>query len=82
MCKVLSVKALDGYRLDVVFEDGVSGIVNLQDDLEGPVFGPLKDEGFFRQVQVDGFGAICWPNGADLAPDALHDELRARTQVA
>ncbi|MGH9368479.1 MAG: DUF2442 domain-containing protein, partial [Thermoanaerobaculia bacterium] len=21
------------------------------------------------------FGAVCWPNGADLAPDALYREL-------
>lgn len=26
-------------------------------------------------LQIDEFGAVCWPNGADLAPDAMHDEL-------
>jgi hypothetical protein len=29
----------------------------------------------FRQVTVDEFGAVCWPNGPDLAPDAMHSEL-------
>jgi len=29
------------------------------------------------QVSLDEFGAPCWPNGADLAPDALHEQLSA-----
>jgi len=82
MSKVVSVTVLDDYRLNVVFDDGLRGIVSLQDELYGPVFEPLKDASYFRQVQVDEFGAICWPNGADLAPDALHAELLARNQVA
>lgn len=82
MSKVASVTALDDYRLDVVFADGVRGVVSLKDKLFGPVFEPLKDVPYFKQVRVDEFGAICWPNGADLAPDALHAELLARSRVA
>lgn len=81
MSKVSSVTALDDYRLEVVFADGVRGVVSLKDKLYGPVFEPLKDVPYFNQVRVDEFGAICWPNGADLAPDALHAELVARSRV-
>jgi hypothetical protein len=35
----------------------------------------------FRQVGIDEFGVICWPNGADLAPDALHQELATKEQT-
>lgn len=82
MSKVSSVTALDDYQLKVVFADGVRGVVSLKDKLYGPIFEPLKDLPYFKQVRVDEFGAICWPNGADLAPDALHAELLARSQVA
>ncbi len=82
MNKVAIVSALDDYRLEVVFADGVRGVVSLKDKLYGPVFEPLKDVPYFKQVRVDEFGAICWPNGADLAPDALHAELVGRSRVA
>lgn len=82
MSKVSNVTALDDYRLEVVFADGVRGVVSLKEKLYGPMFEPLKDMPYFKQVRVDEFGAICWPNGADLAPDALHAELLARSHVA
>ncbi|MGH7136075.1 MAG: DUF2442 domain-containing protein [Pirellulales bacterium] len=77
MDRVVEVIPLPNYRLQVRFEDGTSGVVSLEDQLFGPVFEPLKDVSFFEQVSIDEFGAICWPNGADLAPDALYDDLRA-----
>lgn len=79
MHKVIKVEALEGFRLSVVFDDGVAGLVDLSDRLFGPMFEPLKDVAYFRQVSIDEFGAVCWPNGADLAPDALHARLQNRT---
>lgn len=75
--RVTRVEPLDGFRLAVEFSDGVHGEVDLEDDLWGPVFEPLRDRALFAQAAVDSFGAICWPNGADLAPDALHARLTA-----
>ena len=75
MERVARVEALPGYRLRVEFADGVQGEVDLTDRLFGPIFEPLKDEVVFGRVTIDEFGAICWPNGADLAPDALHARL-------
>ena len=76
MQKVVKVEVLEGCRLSVTFDDGVAGIVDLSERLFGPVFEPLKDPAYFRCVGIDEFGAVCWPNGADLAPDALHARLR------
>ena len=75
MEKVTKVTPLGGYRLRVEFADGVKGEVDLSERLFGPVFEPLRDPDFFARVQVDEFGAVCWPNGADLAPDALYETL-------
>lgn len=82
MEKVVHVRALADWRLEVRFEDGTSGVVSLADRLFGPVFEPLKDPAVFAQVCVDEFGAICWPNGADLAPDALYETIRRNARVA
>ncbi len=77
MQRVSSVVALDGYQLEVTFDGGLRGVVSLQDRLFGPMFEPLRDPECFRQVSVDEFGAVCWPNGADLAPDAMYEQLQA-----
>jgi Protein of unknown function (DUF2442) len=82
MRQVISVRALDEYRLEVTFDDGLRGVVSLGDRLFGPVFEPLRDPNLFRQASVDEFGAICWPNGADLAPDALYERIRGAVDVA
>lgn len=74
--RVVHVEALEGFKLRVEFADGVSGVVDLSDRLFGPVFEPLRDPMLFEQVSIDEFGAIAWPNGADLAPDALHERLK------
>src|ERR1700722_8859224 len=73
--QVTRVTPLPNYRLEIEFEDGVYGTIDLSDRLFGEMFEPLRDEAMFRRVSVDGFGAICWPNGADLAPDAIHTKL-------
>lgn len=75
MKRMTKISPLAGHRLAVEFEDGVTGTVELESELFGPVFAPLRDEALFSQVRLDEFGAPCWPNGADLAPDAIYAQL-------
>lgn len=82
MPRIISVQPLQDYRLAVRFDDGVEGVIEMHDRLFGPVFEPLKDPAVFKRVFVDDFGAISWPNGADLAPDALHERLRVNSGIA
>jgi hypothetical protein len=70
--QVIRVTPLPNYHLEIEFQDGVYGIIDLSDRLFGEMFEPLRDEAVFRKVSIDEFGAIYWPNGADLAPDAVH----------
>jgi len=76
--EIRAVEHLGGYRLRVTFADGLVFEVDLTDKLNGsvgPVFEPLRDPAFFAQVSVDSeLGTVTWPNGADLAPDALYEQ--------
>jgi hypothetical protein len=77
MPRAIKVAPLPRYGLHVEFDDGISGTIDLSGELDGEVFQPLRDEALFCQVTVDEFGAVSWPNGPDLAPDAMHSELTA-----
>ncbi|MBZ5591512.1 MAG: DUF2442 domain-containing protein [Acidobacteriia bacterium] len=77
---VVEVRPMDGYQLYLRFEDGVEGVIDLEEliPFEG-VFAALRQRSFFEQVRVNSeLGAICWPNGADLDPDVLYARLSGR----
>ncbi len=61
-----------GRVLEVVFDNGVRRIVDLTELLTGPMFAAVREPEFFAQVAIDpGSRTVVWPNGADLAPEAL-----------
>lgn len=60
----------------------MAGTIDLSSELYGPVFEPLRDKSAFEQVQIDEFGVVCWPNGADLAPEVIYDEVVASARQA
>ncbi|MFH1765468.1 MAG: DUF2442 domain-containing protein [Gemmatimonadota bacterium] len=54
-----------------------------EDRLQGEVFESLRDQTAFSQVRVNPeTRTIEWPNGADLAPEFLHEMGVEVTQVA
>ena len=79
MPRLIKLEPRPEYQLFVEFADGVSGVIDLSRRLFGAMFEPLRDPEVFRAAQIDEFGAPCWPNGADLAPDALYLQLKNRT---
>ena len=77
---VVSVAALAERRLKVAFVDGTEGEVDLGQFLADPkvertVFEALRGADFFARVDAQ-MGPVHWPNGADLAPDAIYDAIR------
>jgi hypothetical protein len=60
------------------FVDESAGEIDLANELWGPVFEPLKDVSYFRNFSLAPYGTICWPNGADIAPEFLHENVRKR----
>ena len=74
LAEITKVKALDPYRLQVRFQDGAEGVIDLAGQVEFTgVFEPLREPDYFRQVYIDD-GALTWPNGADLDPDVLYSQ--------
>jgi len=77
--RVTDVRPLEGYRLRIMFNDGVVREVDFSEDLEraaGTLAEPLRDPAYFRQVRVDEqLRTIVWPNGLDADPDVLHGDL-------
>lgn len=62
------------HALDVRFSNGVRKQVDLSQYLVGEVFEPLRDPAYFSKATLDPLcKTVVWPNGADLAPEALMD---------
>ena len=66
------------YRLAVTFQDGTNGIVDFSSVLtarECGIFAALKDKACFDQARLE-LGVVTWPNGADMDPDWMHEQVR------
>src|SRR5436190_17574913 len=75
--RIRSAEPLHDFVLRLSFEDGTEREVDLEGELWGPIFKPLREDlELFRQVRVDDeLGTIVWPNGADMDPDVLHGDF-------
>ncbi|MBF0546709.1 MAG: DUF2442 domain-containing protein [Candidatus Riflebacteria bacterium] len=71
MIWVTNAKYVRDYILRITFNDGTNKIVDLQNELEGGVFAPLKDKEYFKKFRISA-NTIEWENGADFAPEFLH----------
>src|SRR5262249_32860693 len=77
MIEVREARHLGDFRLWIEFSDDSAG----ERDFSfltaevGPMIEPLKDPAYFGRVFVEN-GVLTWPNGFDLDPIALHDEMK------
>jgi Protein of unknown function (DUF2442) len=63
--------------LRVTFADGTQGVVDMSGETFDGVSAPLADPDFFARARVED-GVVTWPNGVDIAPDAMYDEVAAK----
>jgi len=74
---VKEARYLRDYVVWLRFNDGAEGEIDLEDELQGEVFEPLKDKLLFQEFRVDPeLETIVWKNGADLAPEFLYEHMR------
>jgi hypothetical protein len=75
--RVVDARHIHDFVLWLRFSDGAEGEIDLQAELDGPIFEPLKDIEFFKQLRVDpNLHTLVWPNGADFSPEFLHANIR------
>jgi hypothetical protein len=72
MRKITKVKVLQGYCLELTFDDGVCGTVDLSNLAGRGVFVSWHDRHFFEQVQIGSSGELIWDDQIDLCPDSLY----------
>ncbi len=72
MQKVTDVKVHDDYRLELKFDDGVQGIVELSHLVGKGVFNAWRDYEFFKHVEIGTSGELVWGGQIDLCPDSLY----------
>ena len=82
MPSLVEARWVRGFVIWVRFSDGVEGEVDLTGELDGPIFEPLADPEYFKSFTLHPeLHTIAWPNGADIAPEFLHDHARVTTQA-
>ena len=75
--RIRSVTVLADYCLSVTCNDGTTGIVDMSQLIFSQntgIYLALKDVRLFNQVRIE-LGVLTWPNGADLDPVWLHEEI-------
>ncbi|MDA8746138.1 DUF2442 domain-containing protein [Rubripirellula amarantea] len=79
---ILDAELAGPFSLHLRFSDGCSATVDLRPLLTGPIFEPLLDPKVFAQFAVDPIcKTVCWPNGADLAPEAIRSMVATEQEI-
>ena len=77
MTKILRATHLRDLVIELEFSDGTAGPYDVSQlfDRDTELTRPLRDPEYFRRFFID-FGALCWPNGLELSPEAIHRRLK------
>lgn len=78
MNRPYSVKALPDHRIQLVYPDGVTGVIDLSSSVGEGVFTPLTDKAFFQTVHLGDCGQIAWSDDLDICPDAAYLEITGK----
>jgi hypothetical protein len=72
---VTDAKYIKDYTIWVEFNDMTSANLDLSSELDEGVFKPLQDVDYFKNFKIRGH-TLSWDNGADFAPEFLHEKAR------
>ena len=75
--RIVDARYIEVHTIWLRFADSTEGEVNLEDELHGEVFEPLKDIEYFKSFKLHPeLRTVVWANGADFAPEFLRAALR------
>jgi hypothetical protein len=70
--RIKSAKAMDDYRLEIVFDNARKKRYDVTPLLEKEMFGPLKNPALFKAVRVEPGGyAVAWDGHMDISEHEL-----------
>ena len=72
MRRITDVKVLNDYRLELTFDDGVRGSVDLSGLAGQGVFAVWRQPHVFQSVRIGSSGELAWGDQLDLCPDSLY----------
>lgn len=74
--EVINAKYIENYKIWIEFNNNKSGFVDLENELWGKIFEPLKDIKQFKDFYISEISnTLEWKNGADLAPEFLFNNI-------
>ena len=79
--RVVRAEYVRDYQIKIHFNDSTEKVVDFSRWLRGEVFKPLTNKREFKRFFVAG-GTVCWPNGADVAPETLYSITDAASGAA
>ena len=76
-CDAKEARYIEGYKVEIIFEDGNRGVVDLQEYVKkGSIFSRFSDMEYFKQFYINKeLGALCWLDGLDIAPGTLYYKI-------
>jgi len=79
--EITQASDINDFKLSLKFNNGAEMTVDLENELNGSVFNPLKDKSKFKKFSIV-FNTIEWENGADFAPEYLYELAISQHQMA
>lgn len=81
MLSIIKAKYLTDYQIEVIFDDGLKGIIDLKSfvfDKSCGVFKRLQNQEQFKKISIEN-DTVAWGKDLDLAPEFLHQLLTNKT---
>jgi hypothetical protein len=77
--QVVGARHITGFIVATRFDDGTEKQIDVSQWFKGPVFESLKDPKIFKKFFIEA-GTLAWPNGVDIAPEALYAARESTTK--